>query len=59
MRYYIIDLVNDNIDQVCIEIDYDLSSKDRRDVMNYLYDNTDYVIDTIYSTDIGGYTRND
>jgi len=56
---YIINLVDDNIDQVCVEISYNLSNSDRSGVMNYLYNNIDYVIDTIYSTDIGGYTRND
>jgi len=52
---YIISLVDGNIDKVMSDIEYDLSSKDRVYVMDYLNDNIDYVMDTIYSVDIGGY----
>lgn len=54
---YIINLVEDNIDRVTSDIDYYLSSTNRDKVIEYLYDNIDYVMDTIYSTDIGGYVR--
>jgi hypothetical protein len=54
-REKIISLVEDNLDKVMSEIDYNLSSSDRREVLNYVRNNTDYILNTIYSTDIGGY----
>jgi hypothetical protein len=54
-REKIISLVEDNLDKVMSEIDYNLSSNDRREVLNYVRNNTDYILNTIYSTDIGGY----
>ena len=39
------------------EIDYPFSESDKREVIKYMDNNMDYIIDTIYSTDIGGYTR--
>ena len=29
----------------------------RQDVLDYIYNNTEYIINTIYSTDIGDYTK--
>ena len=51
-------IVEDNIDQVLLDIDYNLSASDRRELFKYMDNNMDYIIDTIYSTDIGGYTKN-
>jgi len=53
----IYNIVEDNIDAVMIEIDYNLSSSDRREVFKYMDNNMDYIINTIYSTDIGGYVK--
>ncbi len=53
----IINIVEDNIDTVLKDIDYNITKKQRDDVIKYTYENTDYIIDTIYSTDIGDYTH--
>lgn len=53
----IISIVEDNIDKVLREIDYNISISDRNEVIQYTRNNTDYIIDVIYSTDIGGYTK--
>ena len=52
----IYEIVDENVDTVMSEIDYSFSSKDRQDVMNYMNTHMDYIIDTIYSTDIEVYT---
>jgi len=54
---YIINLVEDNMDQVLLDIDYHLSSKDRDCVINYLHNNIDDIMFKIYDIDIGVYTR--
>ena len=53
----IIELVEDNMDQILSEIDYPITATERQEVLDYTYNNTDYIIDTIYSTDIGDYTK--
>lgn len=53
----IYDIVEQNIDKVMSEIDYPFSESDKREIIKYMDNNMDYVINTIYSTDIGGYTR--
>lgn len=53
----IISLVEDNMDKVLQEIDYNISSEERDEVLEYTRTHTDYIIDTIYSTDIGDYKR--
>lgn len=53
----IIELVEDNMDKILSEIDYPLTAKEREDVLDYTYNNTDYILETIYSTDIGNYTK--
>lgn len=53
----IIDIVENNIDKVLSEINYNISEEDRQSVINYTKNHTDYIIDTIYKTDIGGYTK--
>lgn len=53
----IIKLVEDNIDKITTEIDYPLTAKERQEVIDYTKNNTTYIIDTIYSTDIGGYQK--
>lgn len=56
-RQQIIDLVEDNMDKVLNEVNYPLTSEERQEVLDYTYNNTTYIIDTIYSTDIGDYKR--
>lgn len=53
----IIELVEDNMDQILSEINYSITANDRQEVLDYTYNNTKYIIDTIYSTDIGDYTK--
>ena len=53
----LIEIVEINFDKVLSEIGYNYSANDKRDVMNYVRDNSDYILDTIYATDIGGYTK--
>lgn len=51
----VISTVEDNIDKVMSEINYNLTEQDRNDAIEYTKNHTDYIIDTIYSTDIGYY----
>ena len=53
----IISIVEDNMDKVLSEIDYYISSNDREEVIRYTRNNTDYILDVIYSTDIGDYRK--
>lgn len=53
----IIQLVENNIDKITTEIDYPLTPKERQEVIDYTKNNTAYIIETIYSTDIGGYQK--
>ena len=56
-KQQIIDIVEGNMDKILIEIDYKITASDRQEVLDYTYNNTDYIINTIYSTDIGDYKR--
>lgn len=56
-REKVINIVKDNIDKVLSEINYYISSTDRQKVIDYTENNTDYILDVIYSTDIGDYTK--
>ena len=56
-RQQIIDLVEDNMDKILKEINYPITNEERQEVLDYTYNNTTYIIDTIYSTDIGDYKR--
>ena len=56
-KQQVIDIVEDNMDKILIEIDYKITENDRQEVLDYTYNNTDYIINTIYSTDIGDYKR--
>lgn len=53
----IIELVENNIDKILIEINYPITEKEKQEVINYTKNNTDYIIDTIYQVDIGGYKK--
>lgn len=53
----IINLVEDNIDKITLEINYPLTTKERQEIIEYTKNNTAYIIDTIYATDIGGYQK--
>lgn len=54
----IIKLVEDNIVKVTTDINYPLSNQDKIEAINYTKENTDYIIDTIYQTNIGDW-KND
>ena len=53
----IIELVENNIDKILLEIDYNISTNDREYAINYTKNNIDYIINTIYNTDIGEYKK--
>lgn len=53
----IIKLVEDNMDKILSEINYPITTKERTEVLDYTYNNTNYIIETIYSTNIGDYTK--
>ena len=53
----IIQIVEDNIDNVVKDINYPLSEQDRTEAINYTKNNTDYILDTIYTTDIGNWKK--
>ena len=53
----IIDIVENNMDKVLSEINYNISEEDRQSVINYTKNHTDDIIDTIYKTDIGDYQK--
>jgi len=53
----IINIVEENMDQILTEIDYPITQKERQEVLKYTYNNTKYIINTIYSTDIGDYKK--
>ena len=54
----IIKLIEDNIVKVTTDINYPLSNQDKIEAINYTKENTDYIIDTIYQTNIGDW-KND
>lgn len=49
----IIKLVEDYIVQVTTDINYQLSETDRIEAIKYTHENIDYIMETIYATDIG------
>ena len=51
----IIEIVEDNIDQVLNEIEYAITLEEREEVIDYTKTHTDYILETIYQTDIGDY----
>ena len=53
----IISIVEDNIDKVLSEIDYKITLDEREEAIEYTKNNTDYILDIIYSTDIGDYKK--
>lgn len=53
----IINIVEENIDQVLKEINYYITPEERQEVIDYTNNNTNYILNTIYSTDIGDYTK--
>ena len=53
----IIELVENNMDKILNEIDYYITEKEKQEVLDYTYNNTTYITNTIYATNIGGYTK--
>jgi len=56
-RQKIISIVEDNIDKVLSEINYLITTSERTQAINYTKNNTEYILDVIYSTDIGDYMK--
>ena len=54
----IIKLVEDNLERIAIDINYNLTEKEKKDVFKYTKENTDYILNTIYSTNIGNWRPN-
>ena len=54
----IIKLVEDNLEKIAIDINYNLTEKEKEDVFKYTKENTDYILNTIYSTNIGNWRPN-
>lgn len=54
----IIKLVEDNLERISIDINYNLTEKEKEDVFKYTKENTDYILNTIYSTNIGNWRPN-
>ena len=54
----IIKLVEDNLEKIAIDINYNLTEKEKEDIFKYIKENTDYILNTIYSTNIGNWTPN-
>ena len=54
----IIKLVEDNLERIAIDIKYNLTEKEKEDVFKYTKENTDYILNTIYSTNIGNWRPN-
>lgn len=55
----IIELVENNIEKVTKDINYNLSEKDKNEAINYTKNNINYISNTIYATDIGDWKKND
>jgi hypothetical protein len=55
----IIELVENNIKKVTNDINYNLSEKDKNEAIKYTKENINYISNTIYSTDIGDWNKND
>ena len=53
----IINIVETNIDKVLSEINYSITASERTQAINYTRNNTDYILDVIYSIDIGDYRK--
>ncbi len=54
----IIKLVEDNLERIAIDINYNLTEKEKEDVFKYTRENTDYILNTIYNTNIGNWSPN-
>lgn len=51
----IIDIVESNIDKVLSEIKYYITKDEREEVIEYTKNNTEYILNVIYQTNIGDY----
>lgn len=54
----IIKIVEDNTERIANDINYNLTEKEKRDVFKYTRENTDYILNTIYNTNIGNWRPN-
>ena len=53
----ITEIVENNIDKVLDEIDYTINEYDKKEIIDYTKNNGEYIINTIYSTNIGDYVK--
>ena len=54
----IINIVKENLNKVAKDINYNLTEKEEKDIIKYNKDNINYIIDTIYNTNIGSWSPN-
>ena len=54
----IINIVKENVNKVAKDINYNLTEKEEKDIIKYTKDNINYIIDTIYNTNIGSWSPN-
>ncbi len=54
----IINIVKENLNKVAKDINYNLTEKEEKDIIKYTKDNINYIIDTIYNTNIGSWSPN-
>lgn len=53
----IIDIVENNMDKILEEIQYPITNNEREEALNYTKSHADYIVEKIYSTNIGDYTK--
>ena len=54
----IINIVKENLNKIAKDINYNLTEKEEKDIIKYTKDNINYIIDTIYNTNIGSWSPN-
>lgn len=57
----IIQLIEENLEKIAKDINYNLNNNDKENILKYTKENIDYIINTIYNTNIGNWrpTNND
>ena len=54
----IIKLVEDNLEKIANDINYNLKEEDKDNIIKYTKENIDYILNTIYNTNIGNWRPN-
>ena len=57
----IIQLIEESLEKIAKDINYNLNNNDKENILKYTKENIDYIINTIYNTNIGNWrpTNND